>query len=210
MSRSAKGPAALLRQACLEVAAIAALAAAARIVPGLASAQRLAFGSAIDGRALEARQLRLLRELLELRAPALAAADRRAAERLLGRIRAAVSEGTGRSARELAEALAGRLAGELALRLARPIAPLVEPLAEAATAVLATVVMARRAEALAGILEARPIDLRTELSALGGLGEERLLEWTRKGAERVLAPLAAARGLGRLLRLGAALLPSVR
>ncbi len=185
----------LIRNKCMQSGAVGALAALGRAVPGLATVQRVTFGTAMDATLTAKLQAELVHEIFALYRLRLSADEERALLLLV----AGLSAGTVKAAEKAANAFAIKLAKQYGGRLLARFLPVVSILSHSAANVLATYAVAKRAQTIARLRDPQSADVSDLLRGITGIDESKLLDWTRQGVDLALLPLK--KGLGGALTL---------
>jgi hypothetical protein len=185
----------IIRNKCMQAGAVGALAALGRAVPGLATVQKVAFGTAMDATLTAKLQAELVHEIFALYRLRLSADE----ERGLLLLVAGLSAGTVKAAEKAANAFAAKLAKKYGGALLERFLPVAGILSHSAANVLATYAVAKRAQTIARLRDPESGDVSDLLRGITGIDESKLLDWTRQGVDMALLPLK--KGLGGALTL---------
>jgi hypothetical protein len=185
----------IIRNKCMQAGAVGALAALGRAVPGLATVQKVAFGTAMDAALTAKLQAELVHEIFALYRLRLSADEERALLLLV----ATLSSGTVKAAEKAANAFAAKLARKYGGALLERVLPVAGILSHSAANVLATYAVAKRAQTIARLRDPESGDVSDLLRGITGIDESKLLDWTRQGVDMALLPLK--KGLGGALAL---------
>ncbi|HRQ63686.1 MAG TPA: hypothetical protein PKZ76_02270 [Xanthomonadaceae bacterium] len=185
----------IIRNKCMQAGAVGALAALGRAVPGLATVQKVAFGTAMDAALTAKLQAELVHEIFALYRLRLSSDEERALLLLV----ATLSSGTVKAAEKAANAFAAKLARKYGGALLERVLPVAGILSHSAANVLATYAVAKRAQTIARLRDPESGDVSDLLRGITGIDESKLIDWTRQGVDMALLPLK--KGLGGALTL---------
>jgi uncharacterized protein (DUF697 family) len=169
----------VIRQRSLQAATIGAATSGAAIIPGLGTIATLIFGVAADLQMTYKIQSEMVLELAALYGRPIDIEDKRYVVALVTGMSAGANQLVRKAGTELAEQATERLAGKL---IAKSL-PVIGIAASAGINLVATYLIARRAQAYFR-QDGALVDWEDQVRALTGVDERKLISWLVEGAER--------------------------